>query len=126
MNTAPATITALDADRMPLSAAPASFAAFRALTARSLRACARTPSLLYSPLFMSAFFLIVYEAQLSTVASATTPGGRYIDVVLPLCLLTSPWSEQNLLPGALVTAGILAAGAVAARLALIRRTRTGV
>ncbi|WP_084195234.1 ATP-binding cassette domain-containing protein [Streptosporangium amethystogenes] len=40
--------------------------------------------------------------------------------------LTSPWSEQNLLPGALVTAGILAAGAVAARLALVRRTRTGV
>ncbi|WP_433360570.1 ABC transporter permease [Streptosporangium sp. CA-115845] len=92
MNTAPATVTALDADRMPLSAAPASFAAFRALTARSLRACARTPSLLYSPLFMSAFFLIVYEAQLSTVVSATTPGGRYIDVVLPLCLLTTAFT----------------------------------
>lgn len=41
-------------------------------------------------------------------------------------LLTAPWSEQSLLPGALVALAILVAGATAAHLTLTRRTRKGV
>lgn len=74
------------------TAAPAPTGALRALTARSLRATWRTPSLILSPLLMSAFFLVVYEAQLSTLGDALSPGGRYVDVVLPLCLLTTAFT----------------------------------
>lgn len=73
-------------------AAPASFAALGPLTVRSLKACLRSPSLIASPLLMSAFFMVIYEGQLSSVAGASTPGGRYIDVVLPLCLLTTAFT----------------------------------
>ncbi|GAA2587117.1 MULTISPECIES: hypothetical protein [Streptomyces] len=41
-------------------------------------------------------------------------------------LLTASWSEQKLLPGALVALVRLVAGAAAAHLTLTRRTRTGV
>ncbi|WP_030547835.1 ABC transporter permease [Streptomyces albus] len=67
-------------------------AALLALTARSLRTCARTPSLILSPLLMSAFFLVVYEAQLSPVAGAAGAGRSYVEVVLPLCLLTTAFT----------------------------------
>ncbi|MDT0268681.1 ABC transporter permease [Streptomyces sp. DSM 44915] len=80
------------ADHPAPRTSPASFAALGPLTARSLRACLRTPSLLVSPLFMSAFFLVIYEGQLSSVAATATPGGRYVDVVLPLCLLTTAFT----------------------------------
>ncbi|PVC86495.1 MULTISPECIES: ABC transporter permease [Streptomyces] len=73
-------------------AAPKSRTPLGPLTARSLRSCLRTPSLLLSPLLTSAFFLIIYEGQLSSVTAATAPGGRYIDVVLPLCLLTTAFT----------------------------------
>ncbi|MFD5345150.1 ABC transporter permease [Streptomyces anulatus] len=72
--------------------APKSWAALGPLTARSLKSCLRTPSLLISPLLTSAFFMIIYEGQLSSVTAATAPGGRYIDVVLPLCLLTTAFT----------------------------------
>ncbi|NBM18322.1 ABC transporter permease [Streptomyces sp. GC420] len=95
MNTAPATPDTQQARAQAPGGTrhhgPA-FAAFPALTVRSLRACARTPSLLLSPLLMSAFFLVIYEGQLSSVAGATAPGGRYVDVVLPLCLLTTAFT----------------------------------
>ncbi|MGW1226726.1 ABC transporter permease [Streptomyces sp. NPDC002530] len=73
-------------------AVPGPWAALGPLTARSLRSCLRAPSLILSPLLMSAFFLIIYEGQLSSVTAATAPGGRYIDVVLPLCLLTTAFT----------------------------------
>ncbi|WP_031035462.1 ABC transporter permease [Streptomyces sp. NRRL F-5650] len=73
-------------------AAAKSWAALGPLTARSLKSCLRTPSLLLSPLLTSAFFMIIYEGQLSSVSAAATPGGRYIDVVLPLCLLTTAFT----------------------------------
>ncbi|MFI9018703.1 ABC transporter permease [Streptomyces griseus] len=73
-------------------AAPKSRTPLGPLTARSLRSCLRTPSLLLSPLLTSAFFLIIYEGQLSSVTAVTTPGGSYIDVVLPLCLLTTAFT----------------------------------
>lgn len=72
--------------------APKSWAALGPLTARSLTSCLRTPSLLLSPLLTSAFFMIIYEGQLSSVTAATAPGGRYSDVVLPLCLLTTAFT----------------------------------
>ncbi|MEU8771360.1 ABC transporter permease [Streptomyces griseus] len=72
--------------------APKSWAALGPLTARSLKSCLRTPSLLLSPLLTSAFFMIIYEGQLSSVTAAAAPGGRYIDVVLPLCLLTTAFT----------------------------------
>ncbi|WP_151770780.1 ABC transporter permease [Streptomyces abyssomicinicus] len=74
------------------SATPKSWAALGPLTARSLRSCLRTPALLLSPLLTSAFFLIIYEGQLSSVTTGVAPGGRYIDVVLPLCLLTTAFT----------------------------------
>ncbi|MFF8592840.1 ABC transporter permease [Streptomyces sp. NPDC015220] len=86
------TITAAVAGPAGPPAAPKSWAALGPLTARSLRSCLRAPSLLLSPLLTSAFFLIIYEGQLSSVTAATTPGGRYIDVVLPLCLLTTAFT----------------------------------
>lgn len=67
-------------------------AALGALTARALRTCARTPSVLLTPLLTSAFFLVIYEAQLSTLAASAAPGGRYVDLVLPLCLLTTAFT----------------------------------
>ncbi|GGZ11170.1 ABC transporter permease [Streptomyces nitrosporeus] len=73
-------------------AARTSWAALGPMTARSLKSCLRTPALLLSPLLTSAFFMIIYEGQLSSVAAATAPGGRYIDVVLPLCLLTTAFT----------------------------------
>ncbi|MFH9096488.1 ABC transporter permease [Streptomyces albidoflavus] len=77
-----------DATARP-AAAPGALAA---LTARALGTCARTPSLLLTPLFTSAFFLVIYEAQLSALARTATPGGRYVDLVLPLCLLTTAFT----------------------------------
>ncbi|MFF8694191.1 ABC transporter permease [Streptomyces sp. NPDC015144] len=73
-------------------AAPRSWAALGPLTARSLTSCLRIPSLLLSPLLTSAFFMIIYEGQLSSVTAAAAPGGRYIEVVLPLCLLTTAFT----------------------------------
>lgn len=69
-----------------ITARPA--AALGALTARALGTCARTPSLLLT----SAFFLVIYEAQLSALAETAAPGGRYVDLVLPLCLLTTAFT----------------------------------
>ncbi|MET8575647.1 ABC transporter permease [Streptomyces sp. NPDC005012] len=88
MSTTAATTTA------PAGPAPSpkSWAALGPLTARSLRSCLRTPALLLSPLLTSAFFMVIYEGQLSSVAAATAPGGRYVDVVLPLCLLTTAFT----------------------------------
>ncbi|MGW0785986.1 ABC transporter permease [Streptomyces sp. NPDC002913] len=74
------------------AATPKPWAVLGPLTARSLRSCLRTPALLLSPLLTSAFFMIIYEGQLSSVTAASTPGGRYIDVVLPLCLLTTAFT----------------------------------
>ncbi|MFE7382086.1 ABC transporter permease [Streptomyces zhihengii] len=76
----------------PPAAARTSWAALGPLTRRSLKSGLRTPALLLPPLLTSAFFMIIYEGQLSSVAASTTPGGRYIDVVLPLCLLTTAFT----------------------------------
>ncbi|MFF2008538.1 ABC transporter permease [Streptomyces sp. NPDC058195] len=86
------TVTAADTAPVSPPAAPNARAALGPLTARSVRSCLRTPSLLLSPLLTSAFFMIIYEGQLSSAVAATAPGGRYIDVVLPLCLLTTAFT----------------------------------
>ncbi|QNP61480.1 ABC transporter permease [Streptomyces genisteinicus] len=88
MSTITATVTGPAGRRT----AAASWTALVPLTVRSLRSCLRTPALLVSPLLTSAFFMIIYEGQLSSVTAATAPGGRYIDVVLPLCLLTTAFT----------------------------------
>lgn len=63
------------------------------LVRRALLVCLHEPSLVLSPLFMSGFFLVVYEGQFSALGKdlATGPGG-YVDVVLPLCLLTTAFT----------------------------------
>ena len=67
-----------------------------ALTWRALLVCARQPSLVASTLLMNVFFLIVYDGQLSAVGEAFTGGGRYVDVVLPLFLLTTAFTGGSL------------------------------
>jgi ABC-2 type transport system permease protein len=63
------------------------------LVRRALSVCGREPSLVASPLLMSGFFLVVYEGQFSALGAdlAGGPGG-YVDVVLPLCLLTTAFT----------------------------------
>lgn len=50
------------------------------------------PSLVASPLLMSAFFMVVYDGQFSPMAELLSPGVRYIDTVLPLCLITTAFT----------------------------------
>ena len=63
-------------------------AALAALTRRALVTCLRTPSLVVGPVMMSAFFLVIYDGQLSLPATAIVPGGNYVSFLLPLVLLT--------------------------------------
>jgi ABC-2 type transport system permease protein len=63
--------------------------ALAALTRRALGTCWRMPSLVAGPVLMSAFFLVIYDGQLSPTAGAIVPGGSYISFLLPLVLLTT-------------------------------------
>ncbi len=63
-----------------------------ALVARSVRVCLRLPALIIGPLFMSAFFLVIYDGQLSTAAAQFVPGGSYVSFLVPLVLLTTAFS----------------------------------
>ncbi len=67
-----------------------------ALTWRALLVCGKQPSLVASTLLMNLFFLVVYDGQLSAVGPTLTGGGRYIEVVLPLFLLTTAFTGGSL------------------------------
>jgi ABC-2 type transport system permease protein len=41
---------------------------------------------------MSAFFLLIYDGQLSSAAAAMVPGGNYVSFLVPLVLLTTAFS----------------------------------
>ena len=71
---------------------PPAIATLAALTRRSIQTCLRLPALIIGPLFMSAFFLFIYEGQLATAAAQFVPGGSYVSFLLPLVLLTSAFS----------------------------------
>ena len=63
-----------------------------ALIARSIKTCLRMPALVTGPLIMSAFFLIIYDGQLSPAAAQFVPGGSYVSFLVPLVLLTTAFS----------------------------------
>lgn len=63
-----------------------------ALVRRSLDTCLRVPALITGPLFMSAFFLVIYDGQLSAAAAPMVPGGSYVSFLVPLVLLTTAFS----------------------------------
>ena len=63
-----------------------------ALVRRSIQTCVRIPALVIAPLFMSAFFLVIYDGQLSAAAAQFVPGGSYVSFLVPLVLLTTAFS----------------------------------
>lgn len=71
---------------------PGVWASLVALTLRSIRVCLRLPALIIGPLFMSAFFLVIYDGQLSAAAAQFVPGGSYVSFLVPLVLLTTAFS----------------------------------
>ena len=71
---------------------PQQLIALRSLTLRSIQTCLRLPALVIGPLFMSAFFLIIYDGQLSAAAAQFVPGGSYVSFLIPLVLLTTAFS----------------------------------
>ncbi len=62
------------------------------LLRRSVRVCLRQPALVVGPLFMSAFFLFIYDGQLSNAAARFVAGGNYVSFLIPLVLLTTAFS----------------------------------
>ena len=62
------------------------------LIGRSLRVCLRQPALVTGPLIMSAFFLFIYDGQLSNAAAQFVAGGSYVSFLVPLVLLTTAFS----------------------------------
>ncbi len=74
------------------TAVAGSFSTFGVLVRRSLETCRRMPALVMSPLIMSAFFLLIYDGQLSNAAAQFVPGGSYVSFLVPLVLLTTAFS----------------------------------
>ncbi len=68
------------------------FVTLGALTRRSISTCVRVPALVAGPLIMSAFFLVIYDGQLSPAAAQFVPGGSYVSFLVPLVLLTTAFS----------------------------------
>ncbi|MCP3998576.1 MAG: ABC transporter permease [bacterium] len=71
---------------------PNGFAKLGPLIRRSINVCLRQPALVAGPLFMSAFFLVIYDGQLSSAAAQLVPGGSYVSFLVPLVLLTTAFS----------------------------------
>ncbi len=71
---------------------PGVWSALGALTRRSIKTCLRLPALIIGPMFMSAFFLVIYDGQLSAAAAQFVPGGSYVSFLVPLVLLTTAFS----------------------------------
>lgn len=67
------------------------------MTWRSLKVTFRTPSAVLPPLFISAFFLLVYEATLSdTAQQAFLQTGNYLGFILPLSLVSASLSGAGI------------------------------
>ena len=71
---------------------PRPWTSLGALILRSIQPCLHMPALIVGPLFMSAFFLIIYDGQLSAAAAQFVPGGSYVSFLVPLVLLTTAFS----------------------------------
>ncbi len=77
---------------MTTTAIPNRLPSLLALIRRSVQTCLRLPALVIGPLFMSAFFLVIYDGQLSAAAAQFVPGGSYVSFLVPLVLLTTAFS----------------------------------